>query len=207
MVSMPRRRLTQSIRRSAAQGPPADKAGSRTVTLTERFYCRPPDLFEALTDERRISAYTQVTASAKPGLPSSSCVAPLAPHEHRQCPSAMLTSEPRTVSSGFVLCYVDCFHVTIRQVLQSKAASPIMSLNVAGVVKHSLWLRHLRQSEAKSDVRPGGVFSMFNGTVSGTYREVEPPGRIVMDWRFNHWPDGVLSKVRPDSVLVRSGSG
>ena len=36
---------------------------------------------------------------------------------------------------------------------------------------------------------------MFNGTVSGTYREVQEPTRIVQDWRFNHWPDGVLSKV------------
>ena len=53
-----------------------------------------------------------------------------------------------------------------------------------------------RQSEAKSDVRPGGAFSMFNGTVSGTYREVTSPNRIVQDWRFNHWPDGMLSKVR-----------
>ncbi len=52
------------------------------------------------------------------------------------------------------------------------------------------------QSEAKSDLRPGGAFSMFNGTVSGTYREVEAPKRIVQDWRFNHWPEGCLSKAR-----------
>ena len=45
----------------ALQAPPGAAEGSRSVSLTERFYCRPSDLFEALTDERRIRAYTQVT--------------------------------------------------------------------------------------------------------------------------------------------------
>jgi hypothetical protein len=39
---------------------------------------------------------------------------------------------------------------------------------------------------------------MFNGTVSSTYREVHAPSHIVQDWRFSHWPDGVLSKVCHD---------
>ena len=61
------------------------------------------------------------------------------------------------------------------------------------------------QSEAKSDLRPGGAFSMFNGTVSGTYREVEAPKRIVQDWRFNHWPEGCLSKARSAQGLAANG--
>ena len=60
------------------------------------------------------------------------------------------------------------------------------------------------QSEAKSDLRAGGAFSMFNGTVSGTYREVDPPKRIVQDWRFNHWPEGCLSKVGRARELVHA---
>ena len=36
------------------------------MSLTERFYCRPRDLFESLTDERRISAYTQATPCGHP---------------------------------------------------------------------------------------------------------------------------------------------
>ena len=51
------------------------------------------------------------------------------------------------------------------------------------------------QSEATLDVRPGGEF-MFGGTVTGAYREVEPPQRLVQDWRFSHWPKGVTSQVR-----------
>ncbi len=44
------------------QAPPGAAEGSRSVSLTERFHCRPADLFESLTDERRIRAYTQVTS-------------------------------------------------------------------------------------------------------------------------------------------------
>jgi len=46
--------------RVLVQAPPGAAEGSRSVSLTERFYCRPSDLFESLTDERRIRAYTQV---------------------------------------------------------------------------------------------------------------------------------------------------
>ena len=40
------------------------------MSLTERFYCRPSDLFESLTDERRIRAYTQVNSQLAYGFVS-----------------------------------------------------------------------------------------------------------------------------------------
>lgn len=82
---------------------------SHSISITERFYCRPDDLYQALTDERRVQAYTQ--------------------------------------------------------------------------------------SGATMDLRPGGAFTMFGGSVSGSYVELQPGARIVQLWRFNHWPEGVHSKV------------
>ena len=54
------------------QAPPEAAAGTHSISLTERFYCRPSDLFESLTDERRIRAYTQVTSMQARGFSSSS---------------------------------------------------------------------------------------------------------------------------------------
>ena len=47
--------------------------GKATIKLTERFYCRPMDLFEALTVTGRVRAFTQSEASvsAAPGAPFS----------------------------------------------------------------------------------------------------------------------------------------
>ena len=46
-----------------------EKAGFATITLTERFYCRPADIFEALTHPGRVRAFTQsdCEVSAAPG--------------------------------------------------------------------------------------------------------------------------------------------
>ena len=51
------------------------------------------------------------------------------------------------------------------------------------------------QSKAEAEPRPGGAFSMFNGTIQGVYRELEAPGRLVMDWRFSSWEEGRFSQV------------
>ncbi len=42
----------------------------------------------------------------------------------------------------------------------------------------------------------GGAFSLFGGSVVGKTTELDPPKRIVQDWRFNNWDEGVFSKVR-----------
>lgn len=39
-----------------------DAAATTTLKLTEKFYCRPSDLFEALTDRRKVMAFTQAPA-------------------------------------------------------------------------------------------------------------------------------------------------
>lgn len=60
-------------------------------------------------------------------------------------------------------------------------------------------LRAFTQSEATSQPAPGGAFSMYGGSVSGKFLEVDAPARLVQDWRMNSWPDGAVSKVRRHS--------
>lgn len=50
-------------------------------------------------------------------------------------------------------------------------------------------------SPAEIDARPGGKISMFGGSVEGTFRSLEPHSKLEMDWRFNSWPEGAVSKV------------
>jgi activator of HSP90 ATPase len=53
---------------SAAAAPPpsAEAHGFATITLTERFYCRPADIFEALTHPGRVRAFTQSDCEVSP---------------------------------------------------------------------------------------------------------------------------------------------
>ncbi|EFN53803.1 hypothetical protein CHLNCDRAFT_53624 [Chlorella variabilis] len=51
------------------------------------------------------------------------------------------------------------------------------------------------QSPAEAQPQPGGRFSMFGGSVQGVYREVQPNSRILLDWRFSNWEDGVFSRL------------
>ncbi|KAK2079203.1 hypothetical protein QBZ16_002894 [Prototheca wickerhamii] len=51
------------------------------------------------------------------------------------------------------------------------------------------------QSPAQVDAREGGAFSLFGGSVQGSFRELRPGSRIVMDWRFSNWADGDSSLV------------
>ena len=43
---------------------------------------------------------------------------------------------------------------------------------------------------------PGGKLVMFGGSVQGEFKELQPPNRIVMNWRFNSWEEGCSSQVR-----------
>lgn len=51
------------------------------------------------------------------------------------------------------------------------------------------------QSPAEVEPRVGGRLSMYGGAVQCTFRELRPAQAIHMDWRFNTWTDGVVSKV------------
>jgi hypothetical protein len=42
---------------------------------------------------------------------------------------------------------------------------------------------------------------MFGGSIEGVHRELVPGKRIVQDWRFTSWPDGVSSTARPPMLL------
>lgn len=56
-------------------------------------------------------------------------------------------------------------------------------------------VRAFTQSPATVDPRPGGSFSWFGGSVTGTFLELDTPRRVVMEWRFSSWSDGVSSRV------------
>lgn len=51
------------------------------------------------------------------------------------------------------------------------------------------------QSPAQAQPNVGGTFSMFGGSVQGTYKELVPFSRLRLDWRFANWPDDATSKV------------
>lgn len=67
-------------------------------------------------------------------------------------------------------------------------------------------LRAFTQSPATADARPGGAFSWFGGGVTGTYVELQPPHRLVLDWRFSSWEDGVAARVEVDLREPEPGS-
>jgi activator of HSP90 ATPase len=56
-------------------------------------------------------------------------------------------------------------------------------------------VRAYTASVAEINATPGGSFSMFGGSIEGTFRELIPYSSIAMDWRFSSWPDGATSRV------------
>ena len=46
------------------------------------------------------------------------------------------------------------------------------------------------------DPRVGGRFEIFGGAVRAVFTELSPQ-RIALDWHFNSWKEGVVSKVQP----------
>lgn len=67
-------------------------------------------------------------------------------------------------------------------------------------------IRAFTQSEATSEPVPGGSFSMFGGTVQGSFVEASPPKRIVQNWRFTNWADDTTSKVTIDITEADTGT-
>eukprot|EP00238_Polyblepharides_amylifera_P008923 CAMPEP_0196581100 /NCGR_PEP_ID=MMETSP1081-20130531/32395_1 /TAXON_ID=36882 /ORGANISM="Pyramimonas amylifera, Strain CCMP720" /LENGTH=334 /DNA_ID=CAMNT_0041901201 /DNA_START=104 /DNA_END=1105 /DNA_ORIENTATION=+ len=51
------------------------------------------------------------------------------------------------------------------------------------------------QARAESDPRPGGKFSMFEGSVHGVNVEMVPGQKLVQQWRFTNWPEDCYSTV------------
>lgn len=60
-------------------------------------------------------------------------------------------------------------------------------------------------SSAKIDSEAGGVFSLFDGHITGRILELVPDQRIVEAWRVVDWPAGVYSIARFD--LSPDGTG
>eukprot|EP00668_Euglena_longa_P013930 GGOE01017882.1.p1 GENE.GGOE01017882.1~~GGOE01017882.1.p1 ORF type:complete len:313 (+),score=67.57 GGOE01017882.1:27-941(+) len=48
---------------------------------------------------------------------------------------------------------------------------------------------------AQWPVAPGANFTLLNGSVRGTFMEVEPTHRLVMSWRCSEWAKGHVSQV------------
>ena len=64
---------------------------------------------------------------------------------------------------------------------------------------------------ARVDARAGGVYSLFDGQISGLFSEASV-ARTVLSWRMKNWPEGVASTVTltimpradaPDTCSVR----
>jgi activator of HSP90 ATPase len=51
---------------------------------------------------------------------------------------------------------------------------------------------------AAVELRPGGAFNLYAGAVQAKVVEVDPPARLLLDWRFADWPEGALSRVTMD---------
>lgn len=70
-------------------------------------------------------------------------------------------------------------------------------------------------SRARIDARAGGIFSTWDGYISGQTLEIDPPGRILQAWRTSefseHDPDSLLEVLFEDldgsTRLVLNHSG
>jgi activator of HSP90 ATPase len=51
---------------------------------------------------------------------------------------------------------------------------------------------------ATIELQPGGAYRLYGGAVQATVVEATPPTRLVLDWRFQDWPDGCVSLVTLD---------
>jgi len=50
-------------------------------------------------------------------------------------------------------------------------------------------------SKAKVDLKENGKFSMFEGSIHGSFTEIDVPKKLVKKWRFKEWPDDCYSTV------------
>ena len=60
---------------------------------------------------------------------------------------------------------------------------------------------------AEIEPRVGGRFEVFDGAVSGTFREILSDRRIVQTWRERDWPDGHQALLELRFIAVNAGRG
>ncbi|CAB3258011.1 unnamed protein product [Arctia plantaginis] len=51
------------------------------------------------------------------------------------------------------------------------------------------------QGHVKMEVEKGGKFALFGGNITGEFRELSPPNKIVQYWRYKQWPEQHYSEV------------
>ncbi len=70
--------------------------------------------------------------------------------------------------------------------------------------KHS----SLTKSKAEIDPKVGGAFSVYGGGLHGTFIEIVPDRKLVMNWRANEasWPSNHFSRVTMDFFPERGGT-
>lgn len=58
--------------------------------------------------------------------------------------------------------------------------------------------RWMAFSQSKATITPsvGGKFSVFGGSVTGEFVEIDSPVKLVQKWRFSSWEDGIFSTVQ-----------
>ncbi|SBS93392.1 activator of Hsp90 ATPase, putative [Plasmodium malariae] len=54
-----------------------------------------------------------------------------------------------------------------------------------------------------SDLRVGGKFSLFSGSIYGEYVEIEKPQKLVQKWKFRDWRDADYSQVSFEFIKVQ----
>lgn len=47
----------------------------------------------------------------------------------------------------------------------------------------------------KIELKVGGEFNWFGGSLTGRFLEIDPPSGLKMTWRFSQWPKGTESRV------------
>ncbi|KAI4838999.1 activator of Hsp90 ATPase [Plasmodium brasilianum] len=60
-----------------------------------------------------------------------------------------------------------------------------------------------RGSLAEADLRVGGKFSLFSGSIYGEYVEIEKPQKLVQKWKFRDWRDADYSQVSFEFIKVQ----
>lgn len=86
-------------------------------------------------------------------------------------------------------CKLDTQSLTISQKFQCRAQEFYDALTRIEMVTA------FTQGHVKMDVEKGGKFVLFGGNISGEFRELSPPNKIVQYWRYKQWPDQHYSEV------------
>ncbi|VTZ67202.1 activator of Hsp90 ATPase, putative [Plasmodium chabaudi chabaudi] len=60
-----------------------------------------------------------------------------------------------------------------------------------------------RGSLAEVDLKVGGKFTLFSGSISGEFVEIDKPNKIIQKWRFKDWNDSDYSKVTLEFVFIK----